>query len=206
MIEAWSSNETTASCQNKTVGGSTAGLPTGHLYYGMICPFVNTTIAGWIWWGAPPILSRCCSQFAVISFSSVRQIRLTRVPHCALLFAAAHHRYQGENNVGGFHDSSPGSAQGGYSCMQARMVAAWRKIWSVSAGTTEPLAPFGLVTIAPSGSEGHGKYLSAFRWAQTANYGVLPNPAMPRTFVAQAYDLNDPWCELPLLGSVCQYG
>lgn len=96
--------------------------------------------------------------------------------------------------MGGFHHSSPGSSQGGYSCMQARMVAAWREIWAVSDGTTDPLAPFGLVTIAPSGSEGNGMYLSAFRWAQTANYGVLPNAAMPRTFVAQAYDLNDPWC------------
>ena len=35
--------------------------------------------------------------------------------------------------------------------------------------------------------------MSAFRWAQTANYGVLPNDAMPNTFVAQTYDLNDPW-------------
>ena len=81
--------------------------------------------------------------------------------------------------------------------MQPRMVAAWREIWSVADGTTDPLAPFGLVTIAPSGAEGAGDHLSAFRWAQTANYGVLPNPAMPRTFVAQAYDLNDPWYAPP---------
>ena len=103
---------------------------------------------------------------------------------------------QGENNVGGFEGSSPGSSlsNAGYGCMQQRMVAAWREIWSVSDGTTDPLAPFGLVTIAPSGAEGAGNHLSAFRWAQTANFGVLPNPAMPRTFVAQAYDLNDPWC------------
>ena len=31
------------------------------------------------------------------------------------------------------------------------------------------------------------------RWAQTASYGVLPNAAMPNTFLAQAYDLNDPF-------------
>ena len=31
------------------------------------------------------------------------------------------------------------------------------------------------------------------RWSQTANYGRLPNPAMPHTFLAQAYDLADPW-------------
>ena len=77
--------------------------------------------------------------------------------------------------------------------MQPRMVAHWREIWSTVDGTTDALAPFGLVTLAPSGSEGNGNKLSAFRWAQTASYGVLPNPAMPRTFVAQAYDLNDPW-------------
>ena len=32
-----------------------------------------------------------------------------------------------------------------------------------------------------------------FRWSQTANYGVLPNPAMPNTFLADAFDLGDPW-------------
>jgi hypothetical protein len=86
---------------------------------------------------------------------------------------------------------SPGLSQDdvGYGCMQQRMVEAWREIWSVVDGTTDRLAPFGLVTIAPSGSEGAGYHLSAFRWSQTANYGVLPNPVMPATYVAQAYDL-----------------
>ena len=94
---------------------------------------------------------------------------------------------QGENNMHG----SPGSSQDnvGYGCMQPRMVEAWREIWSTVDGTTDPLAPFGLVTIAPSGSEGAGYHLSAFRWSQTANYGVLPNAVMPQTYVAQAYDL-----------------
>ena len=90
---------------------------------------------------------------------------------------------------------SPGSSLSsvGYGCMQPSMVSAWREIWSAEEGTTDPTAPFGVVTIAPSGAEGAGYHLSAFRWAQTANYGVLPNPAMPNTFVAQAYDLDDPW-------------
>ena len=40
------------------------------------------------------------------------------------------------------------------------------------------------------------------RWAQTASYGVLPPPsgALPNTFVAQAYDLNDPFAN-----SSCYY-
>ena len=48
-IEAWSPNTTTAGCQNKTVGGPTAALADGRLFYGMIAPFVNTTVAGWLW-------------------------------------------------------------------------------------------------------------------------------------------------------------
>lgn len=147
-IEAWSPNETVLACQNRTPGGPTAGHPTGHLFYGMVCPFVNMTVAGWAW-------------------------------------------YQGENNMHG----DPGSSllSGGYGCMMERMVAAWRHLWSAVPNTTKPLSPFGVVTIAPSGTEGADYHLSAFRWAQTANYGVLPNPVMPNTFVAQAYDLNDPW-------------
>ena len=35
------------------------------------------------------------------------------------------------------------------------------------------------------------------RWSQTGNYGVLPNAALPNTFLAHAYDLGDPWLENP---------
>ena len=139
-IEAWSPNATTAECQNTSVGAPTAGPPGGSLFYGMVCPFVNISLAGWIW-------------------------------------------YQGENNMHGH----PGSSLygGGYGCMMPKMVQAWRSIWSAELGTTHPTAPFGIVTIAPSGSEGASQHLSAFRWAQTANFGVLPNPLMPATFGAQ---------------------
>jgi hypothetical protein len=72
----------------------------------------------------------------------------------------------------------------GYSCLMEKLVSSWRTQWSAEAGTTDPLAPFGLVTLAPSGGEG-GADLPSMRWAQTASYGVLPNPAMPNTFLAQ---------------------
>lgn len=147
-IEAWSPNETTASCQNTTVGAPSAGPPNGRLFYGMVCPFVNMSIAGYVW-------------------------------------------YQGENNMHG--DTGSSLFGGGYGCMMPKMIAAWRALWSLHLGTSNVLAPFGVVTIAPSGSEGADYHLSAFRWSQTANYGVLPNPAMPATYLAQAYDLNDPW-------------
>jgi hypothetical protein len=63
---------------------------------------------------------------------------------------------------------------------------------SATPGTTDPLAPFGIVTLASSGSEG-GPNMGAMRWAQTGSYGVLPSPELPNTFLAQAYDLDDEW-------------
>ena len=56
----------------------------------------------------------------------------------------------------------------------------------------DSLAPFGVATIANSGTEG-GNSVGAMHWAQTANYGVLPNPAMPNTFLGQTFDLDDPF-------------
>jgi hypothetical protein len=58
------------------------------------------------------------------------------------------------------------------------------------------------VTLAPSGGEG-GADLPSMRWAQTASYGVLPNPAMPQTFVAQAFDLNDPFANITCYKQKC---
>jgi hypothetical protein len=50
----------------------------------------------------------------------------------------------------------------------------------------------GIVTLASSGSEG-GPNMGAMRLAQTAGYGVLPNPEIPYSFFAQAGDLEDEW-------------
>jgi hypothetical protein len=80
----------------------------------------------------------------------------------------------------------------GYGCDQVALVSLWRKQWS-SSSTTDPLAPFGIVTLASGGSEGAGDHMAHMRWSQTGNFGALPSPAMPRTFLAQAYDIGDPW-------------
>lgn len=98
--------------------------------------------------------------------------------------------HQGENNMGGVKGSA--LANVGYSCEQRALVQGWRKIWSETPGTTDPMAPFGIVTLASSGSEG-GPDMGAMRLAQTAGYGVLPSPELPNTFVAQAFDLDDKW-------------
>ena len=67
------------------------------------------------------------------------------------------------------------------------MIARYRALWSVSPGTTDPLAPFGVVTLAAGGSEGSPQNMAAIRSAQTGGYNVLPNPAMPATFLAQVF-------------------
>ena len=80
--------------------------------------------------------------------------------------------------------------------MMPRLVELWRREWSKVPNTTDPLFPFGLVTLSTSDSESAGD-IGSFRFAQTGSWGVLPNPDMPRTWTAQAYDLADPWifCE-----------
>ena len=37
--------------------------------------------------------------------------------------------------------------------------------------------------------------MASMRWSQTANYGQLPNTKMPNAFLAQAFDLGDPWAK-----------
>ena len=80
--------------------------------------------------------------------------------------------------------------------MMPRLVALWRERWSATPGTTEADFPFGLVTLTPNGGEGSSD-LGSFRFAQVGSWGTLPNPDMPRTWVAHGYDLSDPWvfCE-----------
>ena len=91
--------------------------------------------------------------------------------------------YQGENDMHNYFGNS--AMNTGYSCLMERLVAQWRMLWSAEAGTTPPDAPFGIVTLAPSGTEG-GSDIGTMRWAQTAGYGMAPNPALPNVFLAQA--------------------
>lgn len=80
----------------------------------------------------------------------------------------------------------------GYGCEMVAMVDLWRRAWSKEAGTTDPLAPFGIVTLASGGSEG-GSDIGGMRWSQTGNFGTLPSPEMPNTFLArkQMVEMSD---------------
>ena len=90
----------------------------------------------------------------------------------------------------------------GYSCLLPVLIRQWRALWSRTPGTTDPLAPFGIVTLAASGSEG-GSDLGSMRLAQTAGFGVVPNAAMPSTFLAQALDLDDPFSNTTCYYAMC---
>eukprot|EP01047_Picozoa_sp_COSAG01_P004769 COSAG01_NODE_159_length_23702_cov_119.507585_4_plen_130_part_00 len=80
----------------------------------------------------------------------------------------------------------------GYACMMKNLIDQWRSAWSVEPHTTDQSFPFGLVSLAGGTSEGHAANMGAFRYAQTGNTGLLPNPSMPNTFSAQAFDVGDP--------------
>jgi len=108
---------------------------------------------------------------------------------------------QGENDCGGVMGNQ---AEGyGYACALPRMIAKYRQRWSATPGTTRPDVPFGIVTLAAGTSEGNTRNMAAMRWAQTCNFGVLPNAACPNTFVAQAFDISDPWESYDCDGQHC---
>ena len=170
------SNETRTKCSSEFLLDGNGEPPSndqhvpGMLYYGYVTPFVNMSIAGFVW----------CTRRLIPSLSVCSE---------SLGFCNAD---QGENNcetayVGNVLNGS------GYGCELPAMVADWRSVWSATPGTTAPLAPFGIVTLAAGGSEGHSGAMAAMRWSQTANYGHFDNPALPATFGAQLYDLGDPW-------------
>jgi hypothetical protein len=99
--------------------------------------------------------------------------------------------YQGENNL--FADAGNVVGKTGYACLLQTMINSWGAAWSAVPNTTPPDAPFGIVTLADATDEGWGCNIRQMHWAETGNYGVVPNPALPTAFVATAHDLGEPW-------------
>ena len=101
--------------------------------------------------------------------------------------------YQGESNQGDPYtgvDALNGLPMPSYGCRFPAMIADWRRKWAVgSLGTTSADFPFGFVNLAPWTNANNAP--AGIRWAQTAGYGHVPNPKMPNTFQAIAFDLTD---------------
>ncbi|XP_057294536.1 sialate O-acetylesterase-like [Hydractinia symbiolongicarpus] len=91
--------------------------------------------------------------------------------------------YQGESNVD--HPDT-------YNCTFPAMIAGWRKEWYKTTGkSTDSMFPFGFVQIAVIGKDYPHPKFPIIRWKQTAEYGYVPNPKQPKTFMAVAMDLPD---------------
>ena len=98
---------------------------------------------------------------------------------------------QGEHNLQTNAVSGNSAGGFGYGCELPALIRIWRDRWAPV--LPSPLAPFGIATQFPAAGWFGARDFGGMRWAQTGNYGVTPNPAMPHTFSAQAYDLPDPW-------------
>ncbi|XP_076822107.1 sialate O-acetylesterase-like [Clavelina lepadiformis] len=91
--------------------------------------------------------------------------------------------YQGEANTYYHKDV--------YSCSFPAMIEDWRKSWHQGTmGHSDPQFPFGFVQLANDEGPDDGSF-PVIRWHQTADYGYVPNPKMPNTFMAVAMDLPD---------------
>ena len=87
-----------------------------------------------------------------------------------------------------------------YACAFPAMIADWREKWAQNSNTSIDF-PFGYVHLSTwadttanktCGNDIGCQYVAIVRWGQSANYGYVPNAAMPNTFMATAVDWGDP--------------
>jgi hypothetical protein len=82
----------------------------------------------------------------------------------------------GHSTDGGAYACGSSVNHTGYACSAKNLVSSWRQQWSTEKGTTDPMFPFGIVSLADGTSEGNTANMPNFRHAQTAGYGFLPGP------------------------------
>ncbi|XP_034459258.1 sialate O-acetylesterase [Hippoglossus hippoglossus] len=92
--------------------------------------------------------------------------------------------YQGESNADLNQDE--------YNCSFPAMIDDWRMAFHQgSGGQTAADFPFGFVQLSTYLKTSTSDAFPNIRWHQTADVGFVPNPRMPRTFMAVALDLPD---------------
>ncbi|XP_073513483.1 sialate O-acetylesterase [Phyllobates terribilis] len=92
--------------------------------------------------------------------------------------------YQGEQNTGLNTNL--------YNCTFPALIQDWRRSFHEgSLGQTDPTFPFGFVQLSTYLKSQQDDNYPVIRWHQTADYGYVPNPKMPNTFMAVAMDLGD---------------
>lgn len=197
------SNETRAKCTDllPAKGGLGPSNPLypdmqhqpGVLYYGYITPFVNMTVGGWVWCKTPPLdpTHRCSrpQHRRTVQIPLPRQGRSSPTLPTPTPTSPRRHRICRPRR----EQLRRGDGQ--------QQVRIWIRLRALGDGagvastpdTTDPLAPFGIATLAAGGSEGNGEHMAGMRWSETGNFGTWDNPALPNTFGSQQYDLADPW-------------
>jgi len=62
----------------------------------------------------------------------------------------------------------------------AALVSSWRQVFSAAGdNATNPDAPFGIVSLASGGSEGHDDAIAALRWGQSGEKTILSPRVLP---------------------------
>eukprot|EP01006_Ploeotia_vitrea_P032955 TRINITY_DN65137_c0_g1_i1.p1 TRINITY_DN65137_c0_g1~~TRINITY_DN65137_c0_g1_i1.p1 ORF type:complete len:531 (-),score=48.51 TRINITY_DN65137_c0_g1_i1:29-1621(-) len=82
-----------------------------------------------------------------------------------------------------------------YACTFPTMISSWRSEWyKHTESSTSVSFPFGFVQLSTWNDKDSTeiKEVPTVRWAQTANFGHVPNPKMKNVFMAVAVDLGDP--------------
>ena len=133
----------------------------------MVAPFINSTIFGALWYRESSQHEQRCLASSPCRYNIIRRwlTKTLRMP--ARLVT------EGENNVhdcvgAGKRDTGINGcgnvlAKTGYACSTRNLVTSWREQWSASGpDTTDPLFPFGIVSLAAGTSEGHSKNMGNF--------------------------------------------
>nr|BAC26026.1 unnamed protein product [Mus musculus] len=143
-----------------------------------------------------PMRNECNSEESSCPFRVVPSVRVTGPTRHSVLWNAMIHPlqnmtlkgvvwYQGESNADYNRDL--------YTCMFPELIEDWRQTFHYgSQGQTDRFFPFGFVQQSSYMLKNSSDYgFPEIRWHQTADFGHVPNPKMPNTFMAVAIDLCD---------------
>lgn len=213
-IEQWMPWEAWERCISLTSDNQNIG----ELFYGMTAPYVNFTIRQVIWYQGENDARECCDWSIPVPeggpndlcyHQPIQSLRNTRkiTSRRKLSYddriweeswepkAPLHHR-----RYGGASACGNSIIHAGYGCGIIQLIRAWRRYWR------DENLPVATVTLAGATFEGAGSSAGPFRWSQTGNYGIAPNPEMKNVVIVHAYDLTDPcvWGNAECVSDDCE--
>ncbi|GFR98150.1 sialate O-acetylesterase [Elysia marginata] len=136
-------------------------------------------------WSSPDALAKCNLTSKVVNGPQTNSVLWNAMVHPLLgmtIYGAIW--YQGEQD-----QNHPQVDR--YACTFPAMIDDWRaKFHLTSKGETNDVFPFGFVQLSANSPDPSISFgFPNIRWHQTADYGYVPNPRMPKVFMAVAMDL-----------------